>query len=418
MTQGKKPAIRAAFIVPRCGLEVNGGAEAYCLKIAQRMSAYWQTEVLTTCALDYVTWENHYTPGVERIANVPVHRFRVEQPRDIHLFDKLSEELRILKETPSLAAQETWMLAQGPWSSDLATYVQENKDSYDAFFFLPYLYATTYFLLPLVQDKAYLIPLAHDEWPIYFSMWNRFFTLPRGFIFNTPEERDFLRVRFPTIDFAGPVTGIAVDPPQNYSAERFRQRYKIDCPLLLYIGRIEPAKGCDQLFQHFITLRQRETFPRKLVLLGKATMPIPAHPDLIALGFVDEQTKWDALAACDLLVVPSRYESLSIVLLEAWSVGKPVLVNSSCEVLVGQCRRAQGGLWYQEYEEFQVAIEYLSEDVRRRLGLQGKRYVQQSYSWTVIEEQYLSIFHGPQTKMSSLSVVQNSLAKQQKTHDY
>jgi len=226
-------------------------------------------------------------------------------------------------------------------------------------------------------------------------MWNRFFALPRGFIFNTLEERDFLRVRFPTIDFVGPVTGIAVDPPQNYSAERFRQRYKIDCPFLLYIGRIDPSKGCEQLFQYFITLRQRETCPRKLVLLGKATMPIPEHPDLIALGFVDEQTKWDALSACDLLVVPSPYESLSMVLLEAWSIGKPVLVNGSCEVLVGQCRRAQGGLWYREYEEFQVAIEYMSKDVRRRLGLQGKHFVQRSYSWTAIEEHYLNILHSP-----------------------
>jgi glycosyltransferase involved in cell wall biosynthesis len=395
MTQGRVSAIRVAFIVPRCGLEVNGGAEVLCLKIAQRMSAYWRTEVLTTCALDYVTWENHYAPGVTRVAGVPVHRFRVEQPRDIHLFDRLADELRILKETASLAEQETWMRAQGPWSPDLATYVQESKGYYDAFFFLPYLYATTYFLLPLVQDKAYLLPLAHDEEPIYFSMWDRFFTLPRGFIFNTPEERDFLRTRFPTIDFAGPVVGVGVDPPQDCSAKRFRQKYKIDDPFLLYIGRIDPSKGCGQLFQYFITLRQRETCPRKLVLLGKATMSIPEHPDLVALGFVDEQSKWDALSACDLLVVPSLYESLSMVLLEAWSIGKPVLVNGSCEVLVGQCRRAQGGLWYREYEEFQVAIEYMSEDVRRRLGLQGKHFVQRSYSWTAIEEHYLNILHSP-----------------------
>ena len=393
MSRGREPAIRVAFIVPRCGLEVNGGAEAYCLKIAQRMSAYWQTEVLTTCALNYMTWEDYYAPGATQVAGVSVRRFRVEQPRNVTYFNQLADELRAYKEEAPLAKQEIWMRAQGPCSSDLATYVQENKDSYDAFFFLPYLYATTYFLLPLVQDKAYLIPLAHDEEPIYFSMWDRFFALPRGFIFNTPEERDFLRVRFPNTDFVGPVTGIAVDPPQNYSAKRFRQRYKIDCPFLLYIGRIDPSKGCGELFQHFITLRQRETCPRKLVLLGKATIPIPEHPDLIALGFVDEQTKWDALSACDLLVVPSPYESLSIVLLEAWSIGKPVLVNGSCEVLVGQCRRAQGGLQYREYEEFQAAIECMSENVRRQLGLQGKYFVQRNYSWTVIEEQYLNVFH-------------------------
>jgi glycosyltransferase involved in cell wall biosynthesis len=222
-------------------------------------------------------------------------------------------------------------------------------------------------------------------------MWDTFFEKPRGFVFNTVEEWNFLKRRFPEVTLEGPVAGVAVDPPVAYSAEHFRQQYNIYEPFLLYIGRVDPSKGCEELFDYFIKLRSQEPSSRKLVLLGKPTMPISSHPDIIALGFVDEQTKWDALAACDLLVMPSPYESLSIVLLEAWAVGKPVLVNGRCEVLVGQCRRAQGGLWYTSKYEFQVAIEKMDELVRNQLGLQGKSFVETNYVWSKIENKYLSL---------------------------
>jgi glycosyltransferase involved in cell wall biosynthesis len=295
-----------------------------------------------------------------------------------------------LKEA-SLKEQEEWMRVQGPLSHDLITYVKQHEHEYDAFIFFTYLYATTYFLLPLVAQKAYLVPLAHDEWPIYLSMWDRFFEKPCGFVFNTVEERDFLKVRFPKVSLEGPVAGVAVEPPVANNAEHFRQQYNIDDPFLLYIGRVDPSKGCEELFDYFIKLRFHEISPRKLVLLGKSTMAIPNHPDIITLGFVDEQTKWEALVACDLLIMPSPYESLSIVLLEAWAVGKPVLVNGKCEVLVGQSRRAQGGLWYTNKDEFQLAIEKMNERVRNQLGLQGKNFVKTNYVWLKIESKYLDI---------------------------
>jgi glycosyltransferase involved in cell wall biosynthesis len=383
---------RVAFVVQRCGLEVNGGAEAHCLKVAERMSRYWDTEIFTTCALDYTTWSNHYSPGVTEISGVKVRRFRVERQRNIKTFAKLSQTIypHRIKEV-SLQEQEAWMLAQGPWSPQLIDYVKQHQDEYDAFIFFTYLYATTYFILPLVADKAYLAPLAHNEWPIYLSMWDRFFEKPRGFIFNTVEERNFLKERFPKILWEGPVAGVAVEPSSAYSAENFRQRYKINEPFLLYVGRVDPSKGCDELFRYFMQLRQQESGSRKLVLLGKPTMEIPKHPDIVSLGFVDEQTKWDALAASDLLVMPSPYESLSMVLLEAWAVGKPVLVNGRCDVLVGQCRRSQGGLWYTSKDEFQVAIENMDERVRNQLGVQGKYFLETNYVWSKIEGEYLNL---------------------------
>ncbi len=188
------------------------------------------------------------------------------------------------------------------------------------------------------------------------------------------------------------MAGVAVDAHPNEDGARFRQRYAINAPFLLYMGRIEPSKGCDELFAHFIELRRHEQQPRKLVLLGRAVMDIPAHPDILPIGFVDEQTKWDALAACELLVMPSPYESLSMVLLEAWSARKPVLVNGQCAVLVGQCRRANGGLWYKNFAEFAVCLHTLQDDALRAcLGAQGQRFVEQNYTWPRIEEHYLDV---------------------------
>jgi len=384
-----KPKI--AFIVQRCGREVNGGAEVYCLKIAQRMSAHWQTEVLTTCALDYMTWVNHYPSGIEEIDGTLVRRFQVTHERDVAHFNHLSSVLHPKARNVSMEDQEIWMNAQGPVSHGLLSYIAETVDSYDCFIFFTYLYAQTYFGLPSVAHKAILAPLAHDEWTIYLNMWDKFFTLPVGFIFNTIEEREFLRQRFHHASLKGPVVGVAVDRPQDINPSRFRSEFNIKDTFLLYVGRIDPSKGCDQLFDYFIRNRNDGKRPDKLVLLGKSVMDIPKHPDIISLGFVSEQTKWDALAACEALVMPSLHESLSMVLLEAWAVGKPVLVNGKCAVLVGQCLRANGGLWYDDFEEFSRGLACLMEGRNAGvLGRQGWRFVNEYYTWRVIEEKYLN----------------------------
>lgn len=382
---------KVAFIVQRCGLEVNGGAESHCLSIAKQMSAHWKTEILTTCAVDYLSWKNYYPAGIHEVSGVKVRRFPVAEERNINKFNEISDLMRPHINAISTDEQESWMRLQGPWSPDLINFVKNSKGLYDAFIFFAYLYATTYFVLPLVKDKAFLAPLAHDEWPIYFSMWNKLFNMPRAFIFNTNEEKDFLKTRFPQSHLKGPVVGVAVDPPGKCNGKGFRQRYNIKDPFLLYVGRIDPEKGCNELLECFLNFNKKTRFKRKLVLLGKPVMEIPIHPDIISLGFVDEQTKWDALAESQLLVMPSPYESLSMVLLEAWSMGKPVLVNGRCKVLVGQCRRSQGGLWYENQAEFETAVEELAGEKGFQLGEQGKKFVQKEYSWPVIKKAYLNL---------------------------
>ena len=382
---------RIGFVVQRAGIKVNGGAESHCLQVAQRMSGYWSTEVLTTCALDYMTWENYYPEGVEEAGGTAIRRFPVDAPRDVAAFNRLSEELHARQKSATLIEQETWMRAQGPMSTALLDYLRAHEGSYDAFVFFGYLYATTYFGLPLVKNKTCLAPLAHDEWTIYFSMWDRFFASPKGLIFNSEAERDFLRERFPGASLEGPVIGVGIEPPENIQPDRFRTRYGITEPFLLYVGRVDHSKGCATMFEYFIRWKNETGGPHKLVLLGTEVMPVPFHDDIIHLGFVGEQEKWEAMLACDWLIMPSPHESLSMALLETWSVGRPALVNGACAVLTSHCRESNGGLWYHDFGEWSAALSIADEGTKRTLGRQGQAYVQRCYSWERVERDYLAL---------------------------
>ena len=353
------------------------------------MAAFWETEVLTTCARDYMTWENFYPEGIEEIGATVVRRFPVDRPRDVPVFDKLSAELHSKRDHVTLAEQENWMRAQGPMSSSLFDFLRKHEDSYDAFIFFGYLYATTYFGLPLVRRKAWLEPLAHDEWTIYFTMWDAFFSSPAGFIFNTEAERDFLRRRFPRNQLSGPVVGIGVEAPRDVPTKQFRARYNLTAPFLLYVGRIDESKGCGTLIEYFSHWKEESGSPHKLLLLGTEVMPIPFHDDIIHLGFVNEEEKWAAMKLCDWLVMPSPHESLSMALLETWSVGRPALVNGNCDVLVRHCRESHGGLWPSGYDEWRAALEKTDGETKLALGRQGKAYVDQRYSWNRVESSYL-----------------------------
>ena len=384
---------RVAFVVQRCGRDVNGGAELHCRLIAERMRRHWDIEILTTCALDYMTWADHYPEGLDETAGLRIRRFRVDRPRDVETFNALSAELHRSSFDATLEQQEAWMRAQRPDSTALLDHIKAVRNDFDLFIFFGYLYAQTYFGLPAVADKAILLPLAHDEWTIRLSMWDRFFESPVRFIFNSEEELAFLKRRFPRAGLAGEIVGIGLTPPaEKLDPWRFRAATGIFQPYLLYVGRIDPSKGCDTLFEWYLRARRTAAIPHKLVLMGKPVMPIPVHPDIIPLGFVDDAFKFDALAGCDWLLMPSEFESLSFAVLEAWSAGRPVLVNGSCEVLAGNCRRSNGGLPIASYHEWLSALLRISPGEKTALGQNGRCYVRTRYTWQVVEAQYQHAF--------------------------
>jgi glycosyltransferase involved in cell wall biosynthesis len=213
-------------------------------------------------------------------------------------------------------------------------------------------------------------------------------------MYNSHEERAMIRAAAHNDDVPGVVVGIGSDVPSRTDAARFRRTYNIHRPFAIYVGRIDENKGCKELFEFF--QRYAASFPRglDLVLVGSAIMPVPQHPRIHHLGFLSDQDKFDAMAASDLLIMPSFFESLSMVALEAWAIGRPVLANGRCDVLKGQCIRSAAGLYYERYEEFAETLYSLESNgpLHSRLGHNGRDYFARHYSWPVIERKYLDMF--------------------------
>lgn len=378
---------KIAFVVQRCGIEVGGGAEAYALSIAKLMSKHWDIEIITTCALDYMSWDNHYPKGIEHIDDIKINRFEVDHSRDIASFNELSDRLFSNPSIQTIELSNEWMTMQGPVSSPLLEYIEANRDTFDKFIFFTYLYGTSYYGLPLVEDRAYLFSFAHDESPIYLPIWDSWFSRPKMVICSSIEERDFLQGRFDDIHLSDEAIGLGVDIPNDISSIRFRQRYDIYAPYILYIGRIDESKGCDHLFRYFLKYKAEYDSRVKLILIGKSLLEIPESSDIIHLGFVEESVKFDALKGCEFLVNSSPFESLSIVLLEAWSINKPVLVNGDAKVMVGQCERSGGGRAYEGEREFMTLVDHMLNNLRTFRGMD--RFVDDNYRWSIIKEKLL-----------------------------
>lgn len=379
---------RLGFVVQRYGLEIDGGAEYQCRRVAEALTSDYEVEVLTTCARDYLTWRNVYPPGVDTLNGVRVRRFPVSRPRRVRAFGRFADRLYARPHTPF--EEFEWIRRQGPLAFGLLDWIKAREADYHGFVFFTYLYLPTLLGLPLVSWKAILVPTAHDEPPIALDVFRPLFHLPRGIIYNAEEERAFIQGRFRNARVPSTVIGAGVDPAPPAEPERFRARHGLDGPFLLYVGRVDVLKGCRELVEAFLAWREATAQPVRLVFMGTIAMKLPRHPGLLTLGFRPAEEKWDAMAAATALVVPSPHESLSFVALEAWSLGTPVLASSRSPVLAGHLGRSGGGLLYDGAGEFGRQASHLLQDegLRKRSGERGRAYVEARFRWPVLIERY------------------------------
>jgi len=378
-------------VVQRYGLDIAGGAEYHCRLVAEHMARHAEVEVLTTCAADYVTWANHYPEGREVLNGIPVRRFKVKRPRDPQAFADWTD--RVFRASHDPPDELRWLEEQGPFSPRLVRHIERHRDDFDLFVFFSYRYYPTYHGLHAVRDKALLVPTCEEDGVYRLSIFPPLFRIPRAVVYNSVEERALIESVSGNAEVPGDVVGVGSALPQTVHPEGFRRRTGLAGPFLLYVGRIDLNKGCRQLFDFFRRYRGETGSKLQLALIGKAVLDIPQDAGIVHLGFLSDAEKWDALAACDLLVMPSRLESLSMVTLEAWWAERPVLVNGKCEVLRGQCRRANAGLYYSSYEEFREALSLLEADegLRARLGQNGRKYFDSHYTWDIVERKYLAL---------------------------
>ncbi len=376
---------RIVLVNQRYGLEVNGGSEYYTRLIAERLTGDFQVDVITTKALEYTTWENHYTADEEEINGVRVLRFPVAKPRAKDFNDFNGRYLR--SGNYNTEEEKIWFEKQGPYSPAAIDYIRENKDRYDVFIFVTYLYYLTVTGLPEVADKAIFIPTAHEEPFIHFKTYESFFRLPRAYIFLTDEEKALVQGLFRCEDIPCRVMGTGVEVPCTPDEKGFRSKFGIEGDYLIYVGRIDEGKNCPAMFRYFLEYKKRRPDSSlKLVLMGKPVCDIPSHKDIISLGFVSEEDKFSGIAGAKCLVLPSKFESLSISVLEAMTLSVPVMVNGVCEVLKGHCVKSNGGLYYTDYFEFEGILDYIfSHDKEYALLCRNaEKYVENNYRWEVI----------------------------------
>lgn len=407
--------MKIALVVQRYGAEIIGGSEYHCRLIAERLSTRHDVDVLTTCARDYVTWANEYPEGSDRIRGVTVRRFANARTRDITSFNEYSDWIFA---NPHTADDELeWLTQQGPWCPTLIEHLEQHHATYDALIFFTYLYAPTVLGLRVDPRRSILVPTAHDEPAIGLDLYRDVFRSPAAIAFNTGVERGFLRARFDIRAKTEEVVGCGVDLPPHLGSTTnstgddpaamgeaddeyegdpapsagaiFRRRHRLYGPFALYGGRIDPGKGCEELIEYFGAYAT-EHGDATLALMGIKLMPIPDEPFIRFAGMLSETERLEALEAATVVVVPSPYESLSLLALEAFAVGTPVLANARSDVLTDHCQRSNAGLYYADRDEFVECLRLLvgNAEVRDALGRNGRAYVQANYGWDVILEKY------------------------------
>lgn len=392
--------MKIAFVVQRYGAEIAGGSEAECREYAERLAGRHDVSVLTTCAADYITWANVFPAGLSSLNGVRVHRFPVARRRSLTRFADLSDTVFGAAGTPE--EEEAWFAANGPDSPALLAHLREDGARYDVVAFMTYRYAPSYFGLPLVADRAVLIPTAEEDAAITLRVLKSFFSRPAGFLFNTPEEQALVELSAGRALAPATTPGFGVDPPPARSDRSALADLGLPDDFVLYLGRVDRNKGADVLAQTFLDHLGASGRPTTLVYAGPLALTLPSHPSIRSLGFVSPTVRDALLDHARALIVPSPYESLSIVLLEAWNRSRPALVNGACQVLQGQVRRANGGLYYRSPREFSEALTWLLDHPAEAdtMGRQGQAYVEREYRWPLVMARVESLLEQVATRAS------------------
>ena len=391
--------MKILYSVQRYGTEIVGGSESACRLFAEQLvQRGHEVHVLTSTALSYVTWANHYSPGTSELNGVIVHRLSVQQERDSAVFAQLHEEILTDPGIAALSDQRKWAMEMGPVLEGHVQWLRKHAREYDAVVFMTYMYSTSTLGIPAVFGLAPIVfqPTAHDEPSAHLPMYRSIFSMADGFLFFTEEEQNTVqRLYSPTA--AGSVVGIGM--PTSIPActgEQFRHTYELnDDPYLLYVGRVDVFKGISELIRYFVEYKGHHPGNLRLVLAGESVMDVPQHPDILNVGFLDDSMKHEAIAGCVALVQPSPFESFSIVLCEAWLQSQPVLVQGASDVMVGQVNRSQGGLFYNRYTEFDGCLQWLCDhqSEAQQLGESGRQYVLDNYDWPIVMEKFESVLH-------------------------
>lgn len=385
-------ARRIAFIAPRYSEKGTiGGAETLLKALAERCAAAGrEVHFLTTCASDHFSWKNDRPPGEKEVNGVRVHFFPVNEDRDVATF--LGVQAVIDKGVRVSADEERAWITNSVNSRALMDYLAAHADGFDRLIAGPYLFGITWAAATRYPGKMMLVPCLHDEVFAYLGIMKKMFLSVRGFLFNTHPEQALAERLYGIDPSKASVVGMGLDPFEC-DPRATATKLGIDAPYVIYSGRREPLKGTPLLCEYLHVFRERTGSNVHIVFTGSGQIDAPEalRPFIHDLGFVSEREKHDAMAGAVAFIHPSVNESLGIVLLEAWLAGTPGLVHACSPVLKDQVRRANGGLWFKHYPQFEAALLRLLDDepLRRTLAESGRAYVRREYDWRAVERRML-----------------------------
>lgn len=407
---------KIAFVVIRYGKNINGGAEYHCRMLAERLVSYYDVDVLTTCVTNYAIAENVLAAGIEDINGVAVRRFPVDpinrSQRDIflrkaskaHKLRRFLYRIDILKYVakifPNWNYKEEWEMKalQGYpfYSSELNKYVMEHKDEYKTFIPVNIIESPSFYTALNVPEKTIIIPTLHEMSVSFWSVLTHVMTKVAYIAFNTTAEERLAENIFGSHLAPHSVVGVGIELPQSADWEATRLKYNLPSEYLLFVGRIEPGK-LHRIFSYFTAYKQKYPSSHlKLVMVGGLTYgkePF-SHPDILYTGFVSDEEKRTIIQHARIVINPSKFESLSLILLEAMNDEKPMLVNGKCAVLKEHCIKSnRAALYYTSKKTFLKNLYQMDSDKElcEEMGVKGKAYVKENYQWNKIISSLIAI---------------------------
>lgn len=391
---------KIGFVIPWYYENIKGGAEQELRGLVKHLhDAGIDVEIITTCVKEFASdWtENYFKEGVEQIDGVVVRRFKVRKG-DMKEFHKVNA--RLMQGNTISYEEETTFLREMVNSPDMYDYLREHSEDYHRYVFIPYMFGTTYYGIQACPFKSILIPCFHDESYAYFRHFRETFRDLRGIVFNAKPEQELANEILDLRTVKQLLLGIGIETDIDYDADRFRKKYNINSPYIIYAGRKDEAKNINTLIKYFDEYRKRNKDSRqdiKLVLIGGGEVNIPdsIKDDVYDLGFVDIQDKYDACAGALCLCQPSKNESFSIVIMESWLCKRPVLVHNQCNVTSNFVKESNAGLYFDNYFEFEGCINYYIDkpQVAAKMGEAGRQYVLDNFKWDVIMKKFLEFLN-------------------------
>lgn len=384
---------KIGFVTPWYGDNIPGGAEMELRGLVKHLQAAGQeVEVLTTCVKEFLAdWnKNYHQPGLTTEGGIPVRRFKVRR-RNVQDFDIVN--LKLMRNQAITREEEQIYVREMINSPALIDYIRAHEEEYHAFVCIPYMFGPVYHTAVACPQKTILIPCFHDESYVYMNVFKQAYSKVRGIVYNALPEMELANRIYNLTNVKQTVVGVGVDTSLTCDEARFREKFGIRQPFILYAGRKDVGKNIYTLIRYYEQYKKRRQGDLKLVLIGGGTVKIPPEiaADVIDLGFVDIQDKYDAYAAAAMLCQPSKHESFSLVVMESWLCQRPVLIHAQCEVTAHFARSSNAGLYFTNYFEFEGCVDYLLQhpQTAAAMGKLGRRFVLDNFAYTVIVEKYL-----------------------------